>query len=76
MNLPKLRQDFGVRALLAMITVIAFEGLLATVLIILAIKGQLNIQGAMGILALGQAPAMSALAWYFTKQSANKDTTL
>lgn len=63
--MSKLGQDFGVRALLAILTVIPFELLLFAVVI----KLNLTLEVAIALLGIGQAPAMLALGFYFGQRT-------
>jgi ABC-type bacteriocin/lantibiotic exporter with double-glycine peptidase domain len=73
----KLKKDFGVRALLATITVSMYELIIAAMLILLYLNKLLTFEGALGIAGLSQAPAMLALGFYFASKlnQQNNETT-
>jgi hypothetical protein len=64
----KLRKDFGVRALLA---VLGVTGLLGAIFFILATQRSLSMSDILAILAIAQAPALSATSFYFATRDTN-----
>jgi hypothetical protein len=74
--MSKLKADFGVRALLAIIALGCYELIIVTLMISLAVKGLLDMSGAIAIAGLAQSPAMLAVTFYFTKSNKPTDTTV
>lgn len=61
----RLKKDFGVRALLALIALAGFELVIFVIVALLFFLGTLNVETALAIIGLGQSPAMLALGFYF-----------
>jgi len=70
----KLKTDFGVRALLATIALVGYEGLLLVLICILWRTSLLDVQTSVTIGATAQAPAMLALGFYFGTRSGQGPT--
>ena len=68
----KLKNDFGVRALLATMALVAYEVMLFLLIVFMWKTKALTAETAMTIAALAQSPAMMALTFYFAK--ANQST--
>jgi hypothetical protein len=65
----KLIKDFGVRALLASLALVAFEAIVLIVIVFLWRDKALTVEAATALVAAAQAPAMLAVGWYFGTRS-------
>ena len=63
--MSKVRQDWGVRATLALTALVFFEA----IAILLLIKLDLTVEVALAILGVVQSPAMLALGFYFGQRT-------
>ncbi len=65
----KLKEDFGVRALLATIALSMYELIIIVILALLHINKILTFDVGLAIAGLSQAPAMLAVGFYFGSRS-------